>query len=112
MNTVNGKRAKWEWITRRLPMMPKWRTEQQLMRLTKKALAERVWAAEANADHSMYAQSEAWALLSQLVEMVDGKRPMDRELVRQVREHRAHVIECRMGSCEHEYAALVKAKMV
>lgn len=112
MSPVNGKRAKWEWVTRRLPMMPRWRTEQQLMRLPKKVLAERCWAAEANADHSMESQSEAWARLSQLVEMIDGKRPMDWELVREVRRHRAHVIQCRTGSCEHEYAALVKAKMV
>jgi hypothetical protein len=99
---------RWELMTRRLPLMPKWKTERALRRLSKKALAERCWAAEANADHSMESQSEAWARAAELVEMLEGKRPVDHDLIQRMNEHRAHVISCRAGSCEHEYAALMR----
>jgi hypothetical protein len=101
----------WEWVVRRLPPMPKYRSVRQSMTLSKKALAEECWAARVNSECSMESASEAWARAAELVEMLEGKRGIDRSLLKRLKAHRAHVIKCRTGSCEHEYAALVRARL-
>ena len=98
-----------EWITRRVPSKPKWLTVKSLMNLKRQELAERCWAAEANCDGFAYAASEAWARCAELVEMLEKKRPVEKGLIQALARHRDHVIACRMGSCEHEFAALVRA---
>lgn len=100
---------KWEFVTRRLPVKPKQKTVAQAMRLTKKAMANELWAAQVNDDCSMEMASEVWARCAELVEMIEGRQPIDRELIASLKVHRAHVVKCRIGSCEHEYAALVRA---
>lgn len=101
--------AVWEWVTRRLPSPPKHRAVQDLMKFTKKELAENCWAATVTSDMALMCQAEAMARIVDLVEMIEGKRPVDRKLLKRLNDHRAHVVACRRGSCEHEYAALVRA---
>lgn len=98
-----------EWVVRHLPRMPKWRSERQLRKLSKRNLAERCWAAEANADGYEHAASERSARIAELADMLRGKREVDLAILDSIDAHRAHVETCRIGSCEHEYAALVRA---
>jgi hypothetical protein len=98
-----------EWVVRWLPKMPRHRTERQWRQLSRRALSENLWAATVNEDHYRYTASEYAARIVELVDMIEGRRPVDQELLARVREHQAHVVECRTGCCEHEYAALVRA---
>jgi hypothetical protein len=104
-----SKAGKLEWVVRRRPKMPEFRTERDLMRLPKKELVADQWAASVNADEAMYMASEWAARAAELADMLAGKRPVDRKLVAATRRHRRHVVTCKRGSCEHEYAALVRA---
>lgn len=98
-----------QWVVRRLPPMPRFRTEREFRKLSKKTLAINCWAATVNDDWSMYAASEAWARCAELVEMIEGRRDVDRDLIASLKEQRAHVERCRAGACEHKFAALVRA---
>lgn len=71
-------------------------------------MAETLWAACVNQDMAMESSSEAWGLVATLVDMLKGTREVDPELLARLDEHRAHVVKCRTGSCEHEYAVLVR----
>lgn len=104
--------AEWQWVVLRLPRMPRFRTERQLRKLRKKDLAARCWAADVNSDDARYVASEWAANATQLADMLRGRRPVDTELLDRIDEHRAHVEKCRTGSCEHEYAALLRSEAV
>ena len=99
-----------EWGIRRLP--PKSKTVSTLENLTTKELVERCWIAEMNDECSMEMASEAWARVAELVDMLEGKRPIDLDLLGRLNEHRAHVIKCRTGSCEHEFAVLMRDGLI
>jgi hypothetical protein len=101
--------SKLEWVTTRLPSMPSFKTERQLRKLSKRDLAERCWAAWVNYDFASLSGAEALARCWELVEMLEGTRPVDQKLVDSLKAHREHVVTCRLGTCEHEYAALVRA---
>jgi hypothetical protein len=45
-------KQEWEWVARRLPPMPKYRSVRQSMTLSKKTLAEECWAARVNSECS------------------------------------------------------------
>ena len=100
------------WVTMRLAPRPKHKSVRQLRRLSHKILAERCWAADINDEYSTYSASEAWARVAELVDMLEGRRAVDQDLLVALHEHREHVAACRTGSCEHEYAALVRADAI
>lgn len=102
----------WEWVTRHLPPLPKHRTVRQLRRMSQTDLAERCWAATANADFASMSSAEAWARVKELAAMLEGRVPVDPKLLTMIREHTEHVMKCRRGACEHEHAALVRAGLV
>ena len=91
--------------------MPKSRAVQQARAMSKKALAEDFWAAQVNSDSAMECAAEAWARLAEAAEMLEGKRPVDMHFIELINQHTAHVVQCRTGSCEHDYAALVRAEL-
>lgn len=86
--------------------MTRWRTVRSLRALSKRTLADRLWAAEVNADESMEMSAEAWATIADLVAMLDGAKPRDEKMLTDLRTHKEHVIACQRGSCEHEYKAM------
>lgn len=102
-----------EWVVRRLPATKaKFRSQRELVKLSKRNLAERCWAAEYTADCAMEIQVEAWANVDVLLDIIKGRRPIDPELIKTLDEHRAHVAACRTGICEHQYAVLVRDGLV
>ena len=104
--------SQWVWVTRLLPPMPKFRTVRQLRKLSHRDLAERCWAAEVNHDFAAESAGEWAARAAELSDMLEGRRPVDPEVLKSMNEHRTHVVECRLGSCEHEFAALVRADAI
>lgn len=103
---------KLEWIVRRVPPRRKPIGLHDLQKLKKADLADRAWAAEMTSECSLEVAAEAWARLAEAVAMLEGKCPVDQALIALVNEHTSHVNACRMGSCEHEYAALVRAELL
>ena len=85
-------------------------TESELLKLPRKALAERCWAAEANAEAAGDSAGEAWTEVAKLRAILEDDKLTEavRVYIR-LKAHDTHVRECRTGSCEDEFRALVTA---
>ena len=92
-----------------LPPMPRFRTERQLRKLSKRALAMECWAAGVNYEEANESAAEAWGVIAELVEVIEGRRIVDATKLATLKNHKAHVESCRAGSCESEFHVLVRA---
>lgn len=104
-----GNRTRCDLRIEGLPSMPRFRTARALRKLSKRDLAERCWAADVNHEGAAYSASEAWARVFELVEMIEGARPVDTGLLARLKGHREHIVACRIGSCEWNFHALIRA---
>lgn len=75
----------------------------------RKAAEERAHCAEMNADEAAQSAAEAWAQVAALISIIEDVKAVKAiSLYRSLKKHHEHVVECRKGSCRHEFDALVK----